>query len=176
MRVYDESDARKAAEARIVEYGRLMGKRFDEIAGNQYLMSNEIEQYADALNAETPGAAEKQKIDAIKAESAKRVTEAQGLNAKKDAELSAADRARLRELTTMLQQQNLVIKNLERLFQNMVNAKEAKELRLGLAEVRGVISKLAKDQGITQVFDTSSLVYAQADLTQAALLKVQKKK
>ncbi len=176
MRVYDESDARKAAETRILEYGRMMGKRFDEIAGVQYLTANEIEQYTDALNADNPGPAEKQKIEAIRAESAKRVTEAQALNGKKDADLSAADRTRLRELTTMLQQQNLVMQNLQRLFQNLVNAREAKEMRLGLAEVRAVISKLAKDQGITQVFDTSSLVYAQADLTQAALLKVQKKK
>jgi hypothetical protein len=39
-----------------------------------------------------------------------------------------------------------------------------------------VISKLAKDQGIAQVYDTGCLVYAQTDLTQAALQKVQKKK
>jgi Skp family chaperone for outer membrane proteins len=117
-----------------------------------------------------------QKLTTIKAEAAKRAAEAQTLSSKKDTDLTPADRARIRELSTMQQQQSPVLAQLQRLYQQMVNEEDAKQTRIGMAEVRTVVAKLAKDQGVSQVFDATSLVYTPVDLTTAALAKVAKKK
>ena len=175
MRVYGESDVRKAADQKIEEYGKLMGQRFDEIAGMSYLNATEIRDYSDAQNAEKPTDADKQKLAAIKAESAKRSAEAQALIGKKDSDLTAADRMRLRDLTAMKEQQPSIMGQLQRLYQQLVNNKDTELTRLGVAEVRTIIGKLAKEQGFIQVFDTTAMVYAPTDLTQAALAKVKKK-
>ncbi len=175
MRVYGESDTRKAADQKIEEYGKLMGQRFDEIAGMSYLNATEIRDYSDALTAEKPTDADKQKMATIKAESTKRAAEAQALIGRKDSDLTAADRMRLRDLTAMREQQPSIMGQLQRLYQQLVNNKDTELTRLGVAEVRVIVGKLAKEQGFTQVFDTTAMVYAPTDLTQAALAKVKKK-
>src|SRR5437588_5171985 len=92
MRVYGESDVRKAAEQKISEYGKMLGTRFDEVAAMPYLTTTEIRDYSDALTAEKPTDADKEKPATIKAEAGKRAAEAQALTSKKDADLSAADK------------------------------------------------------------------------------------
>ncbi len=176
QRVYGESDARKTADIHTGEYARLMGQHFDEIAAMQYLATAEIRDYSDALNADKPTPADMQKMATIKAEAAKRAAEAQALASKKDADLTPADRKRIGELNSMQQQQAPVLGQLQRLYQQMVNEEDAKQTRLGMAEVRTVVAKMAKDQGISQVFDATCLVYTPVDLTTAALAKVAKKK
>src|SRR5262249_14429069 len=126
QRVFAESDARETADHKIAEYGKMMGARFDEIASQQYLTPAEIKDYADALNAENAGAAEKAKIAAIKTAGSKRLEELQALSNKPEAQLTAADKARMKELNAMPAQSREVFTQLQRFFQNLVNAQGAK--------------------------------------------------
>jgi len=174
QRVFAESDTRKGIEQKIQEFGSNLGKHFDEITRAPYLTADEISDYSAALNAEKPTDNDKKKIDNIKAESAKRVDEAQKLGAVKQP--TAADQARIRELDNMQRQRPVYLERLQKIYQQAMDEEEQKRTRAGLAEVRGIVGKLAKDQGFSQVYDVSAMVYAPVDLTEQAMHKTQTKK
>jgi Skp family chaperone for outer membrane proteins len=176
QRVYSESDARKAAEEKVRDFGIKLGGHFDEIAKMEYLSPAEISDYSVALNAEKPAPADAKKITDLKAASSTRTDEWSALSGKKDADLTKNDRDRMRELTTNRNQRPEVMARLQKIYQAAVDEQEAKENRTGMAEVRTIVAKLAKDQGLSQVYDTTSMVYAPIDLTDQALKKTQTKK
>jgi len=176
QRVFLESDARKAAETRVREYGRALFQRFGETAQLAYLTADEIAEYSEIVNAEQPTAAQQQRLAAIKAESAKRTDEAQRLALIKDSDLTAKDRARLRELNTIKEQQKPALDRLRQLYQQMVNEEDLRQTRVAHGEVRAIVGRVAKEMGCSEVFDTSSLVYATVDITQNVLPKVKKAK
>lgn len=175
QRLFMESEARKTAEKNIREYGHLMFQRYEEIARLQYLTPAEIEEYSLAINAPTPTEAQKQRVAALKAESAKRSEEAQRLAVLKDSEITDKDRARMRELSAMQQQREQTMELLKKLYQQMVNDEEARQSRAAREEIRAAVSKVAKAMGITQVFDSNVLLYATIDLTPNVLPKVRAK-
>lgn len=175
QRVYSESDARTAALTRAFEYNKSLHAKFEQIAGLKHLTRDEIQDLSDALTRENPTPADKTKADSLTASAGKRAAEVQALSLKKEADLTQADKARFRELNTMEQEQPKVMDQLRFIYERMVAEEEAKQIRIGVGEVRAIVSKIAKDQGITEVFDTSSMVYAPIDLTAASLPKVKKK-
>lgn len=175
QRLFMESEARKTAEKNIREYGHLMFQRYEEIARLQYLTPAEIEEYSLAINAPTPTEAQKQRVAALKAESARRTEEAQRLAILKDSEITDKDRARMRELSAMQQQREQAMELLKKLYQQMVNDEEARQSRAAREEIRAAVGKVAKAMGITQVFDSNVLLYATIDLTPNVLPKVRAK-
>lgn len=174
QRVFAESDARKAAEQKIQEFGQKLGKNFQEISKLPYLTPEEVSDYSVALNAEKPTPEQTKKITDLQGNSAKRVTEAQQLGANKN--LTQKDKDRMKELEDMQKMRPLVQDRLQKVYQQAVDEEEQKQLRLGMAEVRGIVSKLAKDQAVGQVYDATAMVYAPIDLTDQALKKTQTKK
>jgi Skp family chaperone for outer membrane proteins len=175
QRLFMESEARRTAEKNIREYGHLMYQRYEEIARLPYLTPAEIEEYSLAINSPNPTEAQKQRIAALKGESAKRSEEAQQLALRRDSEITDKDRARLRELSAMQQQREQTMELLKKLYQQMVNDEEARQSRAAREEIRAVVGKVAKAMGIAQVFDSSVLLYAAIDLTPNVLPKVKAK-
>jgi Skp family chaperone for outer membrane proteins len=175
QRVFAESEARQTASARVRGYAAAVSQRFDETSRLTFLNAQEIGEYSEIINAEKPTDAQKQRAEALKAESAKRADEMQKLSTKKEADLTPQDHARMKELAAVEQQRPQALEGLRRIYQNMVSDEEAKQMNLAQAEVRVLVGKMAKEQGFTEVFDTTALVYAPIDLTPNALLRVKKK-
>jgi Skp family chaperone for outer membrane proteins len=173
-RVFAESDVRKGIDKNIQAFGSNLGKHFDEIGSTPYLTADEISDYSAALNAENPTDNDKKKIETIKAASAKRVDEVQKLSAVKQP--TPADQTRMRELENMQRQRPVFLDRLQKIYQAAMDEEEQKRTRAGLAEVRGIVGKMAKDQGFSQVYDVTSMVYAPTDLTEQAMRKTQTKK
>lgn len=174
QRVFAESDVRKGVELKLQEYGGILGKRFDEIARIAYLSPDELSDLSAALNLDKPTEADTKKIATIRADSAKRADEYQSLSAIKQP--AAKDLARLRELDAMQRQRPLFQERLQKVYQQAVDEEEQRRMRAGMAEVRGIVGKMAKDQGFTEVYDVAAMVYAPVDLTDQAIRKVQTKK
>ncbi len=172
----DQSDARKEADVKVREFGAVMFKRFDETSKLKYLTLDEISEYSAALNADPQSDAHKQKVVAIRAESARRADEASTIAAKAGADLTPADKARVTLLSDMEQVRPVALERLNQLYRQNVNTEEARLRRLTLVAIREAVGKVAKEQGFTQVFDTSSLVYSSVDLTPLALVRVRKPK
>lgn len=172
----DQSDARKEADVKVREFGAVMFKRFDETSKLKYLTLDEISEYSAALNADPQSDAHKQKVVAIRAESARRADEASTIAAKAGADLTPADKARVSLLSDMEQVRPVALERLNQLYRQNVNTEEARLRRLTLVAIREAVGKVAKEQGFTQVFDTSSLVYSSVDLTPLALVRVKKPK
>lgn len=176
QRVYLESDARKAAQQRIRQYGQLLFERYAATARLKYLNPDELTQYTQALNAQNPTPEDKATVSRLEAESAKRLAEMQALSEKKQSELTDADRKRIKELSDIQALQPQALDTLRNVYQQMVTEEQEKETQQGLAEVRAIVKKVAKEHSITQVFDTSSLVVAPVDLTDEVLSRVTTKK
>jgi Skp family chaperone for outer membrane proteins len=175
QKLYSDSEIRKSIEAKMRQYGAEMFQRFDETMKLRYLTRDELTSYSQALNAETPTEADKKKVTDIKALSEKRVNEQNLLSSKKEGDLTAADRGRLRELANMLPTQAQALEELRQIYQQMVNDEETKETRAGINEVRALVAKLAKEQGVSEVFDSAAMVVAPIDLTPAAAQRLKKK-
>jgi hypothetical protein len=175
QRVYAESDAKKASDTRVREYGRTMFDRFAQTAQLQFLSAEELSDYSEAMNSEKPTDAEKKKIADLKAESTRRLDENQKLATTPQATLTDKDKERLRILNGYQQQRPQILDRLQKVYQQMVDEEEIRQQRQGMVEVRGIVGKVAKDQGITQVYDATAMVVAPVDLTQQALQKVKKK-
>ncbi len=174
QRVFVESDVRKGIELKLQEFGANLGKHFDEVTKTPYLGPDEISDLSAALNAEKPTDADKKKIDTIKGESQKRVDEAQRMAALKQP--AEKDLARIRELEAMQRQRPLYQERLQKVYQQAIDEEETRRMRAGMAEVRVIVGKLARDQGFGQVFDVTAMVYASSDLTDQAIRKVQTNK
>lgn len=174
--LFDQSDAKKAADEKVKEFGTTLFKRFEETARMKYLTVDELSEYSAAINAEAPTPMQTQRITAIKKASTDRAEEYSRLLGKPDAQVTAADRARLRELNTMEQARPEALQRLSQIYQRNVDAEEAKLKRLALAEVRQAIAKVAKENGVAEVFDSAALVAAPLDLTPLVLPKVRKAK
>jgi len=174
QRVFAESDAKRSLEQKLTEFGATLGKRFDEVSKTQFLNPDEISDLSGALNIEKPTEADTKKIETIKAESQKRAEEYQRLSAVKQP--TDKDLARIRELDALQRQRPLYMDRLQKLYQQAVDEEEQRRMRAGMAEVRGIVGKMAKEQGFGEVYDVSAMVYAPADLTEQAVHKVQAKK
>jgi hypothetical protein len=176
QRLYDESDARRTAIGRVQDRARVFSDNFEATMRLQYLSLDEYEQFTNALNAEMPTEAEKKKVAELKAEAAKRADEAQKLATTPQDKLSNQDKERLRLLNGYQQQRQQAMAGLQGAYRIKLDEEDARQNRLGMAEVRSIVTKLAKDQGITQVYDSTAMVVAPVDLTQQALTKVKAKK
>jgi Skp family chaperone for outer membrane proteins len=175
-RVYAESAAKQKVVVKIREFGTTVFQRFEELTRLSYLTMDELNDYSEALFAQPQTDAQKQKMTSLRAESAKRTEEYQNLSATKDADLTPADRTRLRELNGIAQKQPQVFGQMQAGARQLVNEEEERLTRQGVSEVRDIVSKLAKEQGFTYVYDSNALVVAPVDLTLKAIERVQPKK
>ena len=174
QRLFVESDLRTVALRKTDEYGRLMGQRFDEIAGSTYLTPAEVADYSEALQTVPATEASKKKIADLKLKSSKLNDEAQALAAKKDADLTAADKARSRELSLMQASWREAMNRMKQVYQEKVNDEVEKQMRIAQGELRTVVQGIAKQQGISQVFDSTVMVYSKVDLTPVVMGKLKK--
>jgi hypothetical protein len=174
QRVYAASESRATAETRIREQATKLFANFETMGGLRFLTQSELADYYDAVSAINQTEVETRKMDALKKANADRQETFQALATK--ANLTDAEKKQMQGLTANQQQHPVIMQQVQRVFQNRVNDLEVLENRKGMAEVRVAVSKLAKDQGIAEVFDTTAMVHAPVDLTEQAVKAVQKKK
>jgi hypothetical protein len=174
--VYEQSEAKQMADAKTGSVARRLDQKFTELNQTPFLNPAELRDLSVILAKETPSADETKRAADLRAEADKRVTEANSLAQKKDADLTPADRNRLRELTAMRPIQTQTMVKIQALYQQLVNEENEKNDRAGIAGVRAAVAKLAKDKGIAEVYDVTSMVVAPVDLTKDAVEKVQVKK
>ena len=175
QQVFDASDARNTADAKTGQFARKLDQKFTEMAQMQFLTPSELRDLSLILVKEAPTPEETAKAAQLKTESEKRNGELNTLGQKKEADLTAADRNRLRELNGMRPVHAQTMVKIQQLYQQMVNEENGRNERAGMAAVREIVKKIAKDKGITEVFDTSTMIVAPVDLTKDALEKVKKK-
>ncbi|HSV72640.1 MAG TPA: hypothetical protein VLH79_02650 [Chthonomonadales bacterium] len=168
------SDARAQADQRLRAYHVQMFERFDRTSRLIYATPEELEQFSEAINADPETDATRQAAAKIEADVQGRREELQRLSAISDSELTDADRARIRALNAMPPQAQHAFSLLRRLYDQRVQRREAVEARRAAAEVRTIVGQIARDRGFSQVFDSTSLVYATVDMTPIALPRVRR--
>jgi Skp family chaperone for outer membrane proteins len=175
QRLYEESEARVQAENRVRAFSAKVYQNFEETAKLQFITPEETEDFSRAINAEKPADADTKKLASIRNLNKSRADEYQTLAAKPQTSVTAQDKARLRELTTMTQQRPVILDRLQKFYQEAVDEEASKRRRAGFAEVRAAVQKLAKEQSFTQVYDVTAMVYAPNDITEQALKRVRAK-
>lgn len=174
-RVFAQSSAKLDAEKRLNEAGSRLFTHFQQATRLTYATPAELESYTSALETETQTDATKQTITKIEADVQARRDEVQKLSTTKDTDLTAKDRARLRELTTISDQARQAMDAVKRLYDRKLADEETQFTRDAQAQVREIVGKLAKEQGFQEVYDTTAMVYAPVDLTPMAIQRVKPK-
>lgn len=174
--VFENSRQRLEAVRKVNELRRTSAERYDETGRLQFVTPDELDDFSNALNTDPATEASKQKVNAIREMASKRNAEFNKLATTADAQLTDKDRARMRELSRMKQGFPELMNLLRNVYQAKVNEEDAKVTRAARREIAAIVGKLAKDQGITEVYDQSSMVYNATDLTQAAIAKVKPEK
>ena len=176
QRAYADSEMRRTADAKAHEFSVRLYKQYEEVQKLQFLKMDEIQDFSNAATNEKPTDKDTKTIGDIKKTSETRMEEYAKLSSKEQASLTKADKDRISELNKTEQQRPLLLDTLQRLMQDEVNKDAEHQTRLGVAELRLTVNKIAKEQGVQQVFDTSALVVAPIDLTEATVKRVAPKK
>lgn len=162
--------ARKAAEIDAEAVRRL-----NSLASAPYLNRAELQEYGGLLEKSQPAPADQERIKALKAVSDQRDAELRMLQVKKDTALTDADRNRLRELADQRRLlENVLPKVQEDLRQQQVERVETYR-REQMALLRATVGQVAREKGVSQVFDASTLIYSVTDLTGPVTQRVQKR-
>jgi len=173
--VFEDSEAKQAADAKTAVYGRKLDQKFNELGQMPFLTPAELRDLSVLLIKDQPTESDTKKITDLRAESEKRSAENTALAQKKEADLTPADKNRMRELNGMRPAHAQTMVRVQALYQQQVNIENEKNEREGMAAVRGVVAKLAKDKGIAEVYDSSVLIVAPVDLTKEAIERTKKK-
>jgi len=173
--VFEASEARSVADGKTGLYARKLDQSFGDLGQMPYLTPNEMRDLSIIAVRETPTEAETKRAAEVRTEYDKRTAESNALAQKKEADLTPADKNRVRELNAMRPIHAQTMLKIQQMYQTAVNDENAKNERAGMAAVRALVAKLAKEKGIAEVFDTAALVVAPVDLTKDAVERAKKK-
>ena len=173
--VFEASEARQVADGKTGLFARKLDQSFAEIGQMPFLTPAEVRDLSIVSARETPTEAETKRAAEVKGEYEKRAAESNTLAQKKEADLTAADKTRVRELNNMRQGHAQAMLKVQQMYQQAVNEENVKNERAGMAAIRGLVAKIAKEKGIAEVFDASVLVVAPVDLTKDAVERAKKK-
>jgi len=153
-------------------------KRFDALIATRpgMLDLSELQELLQVLGKVTPTEADKVRIEALKTLSAKRNEELELLHAKPQDGLTPTDRA-------IIDKGSLRQRTFEGQFLPTIQNELLSHVRTGLVafreeqfgKIRVEISKMAREKGISQVFDRQLLIYCATDLTDEAVKRLTRK-
>jgi Skp family chaperone for outer membrane proteins len=175
--VYNRSGARDIVEQRgMTEVRASANQRLKMIEGAPLLTPQERMELVDLAGVAQPNDAQQARIKALQALSDGRSGELQQLQVKKDADLSAADKARMRELLDEQTALEQIMPGVELAAQNEIQRRLDDLRHEQVVRIRGVVAQIAKEKGYGSVYDASALVYSANDITSQVLQRMAKQK
>ncbi len=161
--LYEASGGRAALEQKANELGADMDKRLNAMESAPYLTADERLEYVGLLEKFTPDAAQQARMNALKALSDQRAGELQALTVKQA--LTPMDKARLDELVGQKRSLDQALPGVQEVARMQQQERVEEFRREQLKQLRAAVAQVAKQKGITNVFDANALVYSANDLT-----------
>jgi Skp family chaperone for outer membrane proteins len=175
--VYNQSGARDSVEQRgMTEVRASANQRLKLMEGAPFLTPQERVELIDLAGIAQPSAAQLERMKALQALSDQRSAELQQLQTKKDADLAASDKARMRELLDEQNALEQVTPGIEMAAQNEVQRRIEELRHAQIVRIRAVVAQIAKEKGYTNVYDAATLVYSANDITSQVLQRLEKER
>ena len=171
-RLYNNSDLPQVLAQKAAQLGAQAQQRLDALADARFLDAKELQEYGDLIGKTLPDAAQQNRMKELKALSNQRSAELDALNVKPADMVTPADKTRMRALVEM---SHLVDKVLPSVHDDLAQdqADRIRAVRRDqIAQLRVIVSQVAKEKGIAHVFDVNALVYSANDLTPLVLKKL----
>lgn len=175
-KLYVASGAQDAARQKMIEISQDAEQRVGQIAAVPFLTPAERMELVDLISVFQPTAKQQDRAKELKALSDQRADEIQKITVKKQADVTPADRARLDELSGQRRALEQVLPGIQAGAHMEENEKLEAFRREQVAQIRAVVGQVAKERGITNVFDVNALVYSTTDLSSVVLQRLAKHK
>jgi Skp family chaperone for outer membrane proteins len=176
LQIYDSSDAPQLVEQQANREDQTVIQLTTRIAATAYLGQDELAEYLKLITATDRSPVQEARLTELSGLSDRRGQELDALRIKKEADLSAADRTRMQQLQQQGQRfQQSIMPRIQQSLQLDERGRIDAFRRDQIKRLRAVVSKVAAARGITDVWDTESLIYSVNDLT-AEVIRALKKK
>ena len=173
--IYNSSGASAELEAAARQHSADGEQRIRRILSAPYLEINELQEYGELIGKVKLTPEEEKRATAIHKMSEDRIAEMAALQTKPADQLLPADRTRiahLQELKRTLDSQ--IQPGLVADFRAQNEGWIAEFRHKQYVQLRDQVGKVAKERGITHVFDTTALVYSVNDLTSTVIQRIGK--
>lgn len=143
-------------------------------AGYDMLTLDQQQQLEALLGKTTRTDDENAKVNALENESSHDSQELATLQQKPQAQLTDEDKARMTALTSEHQAGQQALQEINDEYQDQFNAQRDKVTGDFADQIRTVIGQIAKEKGISVVFDSSVAIYTTNDITDEVLARLNK--
>ena len=174
--VYNASGSPQELEQAARQHEAEGAQRINKIMAVPYLEAAELEEYGTLIGKAAMTPEEDKRAGALKSTSDARENELKTLQTKQDAPLNAEEKTRLAHLIDLKQiLQNQVKPGLVADFRSQQEGWVAEYRHRQLIKLRQEVAKVAREKGISHVFDSGTLVYSVNDLTPVVLQRLAKR-
>lgn len=175
---FNTYEKKKQLEAELLTLYDQAKQKLEMRSANKLLTNIEFNQLADLKLKPKPTDVETKKIDELTTLSKQREQEFQSLQQKPSP--TDADKTRLNQLQDQIKQTDQSLKDDETKYEADLNKKRVDLSSQIMLEVKTAVSSVAKDKGVTIVFNQSSsepglVVYSNYDITEDVVKKLNKK-
>ena len=174
-RLYNASGAPKEYDRKFAEVTDDAQRRLKLISDVSQLNPNELQEFVTLAGGVAPTEADQKRLKELQALSDQRVADYRVLQGKTGA--TPAENSQMRAFS---EQDRLfhdqLLPNIRDGFRQYLTNRMEEFRASQMAQIRAVVGQVAKQKGVTHVFDSAVLVYCENDLTAAVLQKLNKKK
>jgi Skp family chaperone for outer membrane proteins len=178
QKVDAEYKAKRDSEADIQNMASVFNARLSRRQDMPYLTEDE-QKTLDTLMEKAAGTqsdADKAKIKELQDKGQKANAEIQAIRQKKEADLTDADKQRLKQAGEMEDSARRILVTLNEDLKNQMDQMTASKRTELLTKVRAAIKTIAEQKGIAIVFDSGVAPYAGTDITQPVITELNKGK
>lgn len=171
-RVFQASDAPQQLAMKAAEIERAAMQRLKDIDGAAFLPQQDLQEYGQLLAKAAPTPQDQARMKQLREISDQQGKRLQELTGKP--QLNDMEKKEMVELTARQRQMAQAIPRIQEDLQADIAARIEAVRRELLNQLREVVSKVAKEKGVTQVFSSEVLIYSTNDLTPQVLQKLKK--
>ncbi len=169
-----ESKGRQASEDELRGFGQTLERALQRLSGSssRFLTEAEIKELAALYEKEPASEGDKKRIQELETKgdaSSAELSRLQQVGSPTD-----ADKKKFSDLTTEQQKGDAVLQSVRDTYLARVNARREELSMKYTNQIRETVGKIAKDKGLTVVFDSQFVLYTATDITQDVIKALNK--
>jgi len=170
QKVANSYTKRSAAQDQLGQLANQLDQTYSTQAANSMLSADQQKQLGNLLLKQNKTAADQAQIQTLESQSQKDAQALAALQQKKD--LTDADRTQLAQLTDEQQNGAQALQAVQDDYRQRLEQQNQQLNQQSLDEIRDAVASVAKQKGLTVVFDASVAIYTANDITQAVINKL----
>ncbi|HEX5324361.1 MAG TPA: OmpH family outer membrane protein [Capsulimonadaceae bacterium] len=170
QKVANSYSKRSAAQDQLGQLANQLDATYSTQAANSMLSADQQKQLGNLILKANKTAADTAQIQTLESQSQRDAQALAALQQKKD--LTDADRTQLAQLTDEQQSGAQALQAVQDDYRQRLEAQNQQMNQQSLDDIRAAVAAVAKQKGLTVVFDASVAIYSANDITQAVITKL----